>query len=230
MTNRIYKTIFVDFDGVISNTNKLKESNMRNALEACGVNRKKTETFVDYFTSFNGVPREKKVAAYFPDKHMQEDILRKYFDFNKSLVESELMPGVKEFCERTKKDKKIILSGGDRSEIKNYLRINDLENDFDDVLCGPNTKEHNLSNYRFNTPAVFIGDALHDYEVSRQFSLDFVFIFAATQHKNWRETRFVDTIVVEHLQSLIEQANEQQKTKNRNQRIWKNWQSHLQKQ
>ena len=74
------KKIFIDFDGVICDTNTLKEKNIKEAYKY--VFGEYNIDFVQFFTKNNGVPRELKLKQYFNSPTLEEKILKKYFSLN----------------------------------------------------------------------------------------------------------------------------------------------------
>ena len=63
------RRIYLDFDGVISDSNDTKASNISTAY--FNVFGEQNDEFVDFFTSNNGVPRESKLSQYFGDEELE---------------------------------------------------------------------------------------------------------------------------------------------------------------
>ena len=175
------KKIFIDFDGVISNTNFIKEKNIKNATKK--ILGKQDELFIKYFTTNNGIPRELKLKSYFNDEKLEKKILDKYSDLNNNLDNAELNLGLLDFLEINKDENLFILSGGDLNEIEYLLKKNNILNYFSDVLTGPKTKSQHLSSIKLNSHDFFIGDSNHDYQVSKKFNLKFIFMTDFSQEK-----------------------------------------------
>jgi len=190
-----YNNIFVDFDGVISNSNELKKQNILKAATTY-LSVSQTKDFVSYFTSNNGIPREKKIYSYIKDVKIADKILIDYNKLNVSLLNAPLINGVEEFLKKNTQTKIIVLSGGDLEEISKYLAFHLIDIFFTDILCGPKTKEDNIKNYNLSYPALFIGDSLHDYEIAQKFNFDFVFMFGATQEAEWQNHIFKNTLFI----------------------------------
>ena len=197
-----YNQIFLDFDGVISDSNELKSKNILKA-SLNYLNPTLAIKFVEYFTSNNGIPREKKVYEYFSDNILANEILLSYNELNKNLINAPIIEGVVDFLYEYRDIPIYILSGGDRSEIEEYLFFNSIQQCFQKVLCGPETKEQNLASIHITTPALFIGDSLHDYEVSKKFNLDFIFLFGASQVENYDKIELPDDKKFDNFTSLI---------------------------
>jgi len=184
-----YRQILLDFDGVVCDSNGLKEMNILKAAEKV-VSRDVALQFQQYFTSNNGIPREIKINHFFKDAQIAESILQDYEALNKNLVNASLVPGIETFLESNKAAEITIISGGVESEIKHYLQQHNLDKYIARVLCGPKTKEENLQTIAINESCVFIGDSLHDFEVAEKFSVDFIFIYGYTQFTGWSTFNF----------------------------------------
>jgi phosphoglycolate phosphatase-like HAD superfamily hydrolase len=178
-----YKTILLDFDGVISDSNSFKALNIFKAARRF-VTEEAASQFRDYFVANNGVPREKKIFGYFSDKEQAQAILDEYNSLNKKLSEAKLTLGLKEFLEKNKSCTFIVLSGGDTREIINYLKDHGIESYFSDVLGGPETKEEHMKKKPLSH-AVFFGDTMYDHNIAEKFNLDFIFVYGYTSETDW---------------------------------------------
>ena len=87
--------IFIDFDGVVCDTNTLKERNISEAYKYVFGNYNKK--FVEFFTKNNGIPRELKLNCYFNSDVIENKILKKYSILNQTLLNVGLSAGFKEF-------------------------------------------------------------------------------------------------------------------------------------
>lgn len=185
-----YRTFIFDFDGVILNSNSLKEGAIRQSLLACGINDD-IEGFVRYFTKFNGVPRRDKIEKYFSGG-LVENILNSYSAYvNSVLFNADLIPGVASFLavikEQSSEDQRIyVLSGGERGEIESVLLMHGLNKYIDGIYAAPSNKLENIRLMNPSWPCIFFGDSLVDYEVALTAGLDFVFVYGASQVENWR--------------------------------------------
>ena len=173
------KRIFIDFDGVISDTNTLKEKNIKEAYKY--VFGEYNIDFVDFFTKNNGVPRELKLNKYFNSPIIEEKILKKYFSLNKNLLNAKLSNGFLDYLKINNKSDFFILSGGDRTEIVNFLKKNNVFHIFEEILTGPKTKSQNLTKFNLTESDVFIGDSKHDFIVAKEYNLNFIFMTEFSQ-------------------------------------------------
>lgn len=196
-----FNQIFYDFDGVICDSNSIKGKNIYKAASSI-MNKKDAAEFADFFTKNNGIPREKKIVEYFENEEISKTVLDRYNSLNKNLNDALLLTGLTQHLEKYSDREKFVLSGGSRLEIESYLKKNDLNNFFVEILCGPKTKEENLSQFKIKYPAIFIGDSLHDYEVALKFNLKFVFMYEATQLTDWEKNKFENTIITKNFSTL----------------------------
>jgi phosphoglycolate phosphatase-like HAD superfamily hydrolase len=194
-----YKTFIFDFDGVILDSNNIKKNAIRESVNSI-LSLKKTNEFVDYFVSLNGVPREEKIAKFVPKKHY-EYVLTKYESIiDIKLQSANLIPGVKDFIGRLSKLKQnmIILSGGAQTEVLQLLKDRGLSDKFSGVYGGPKNKEENLKGLILDEPVLYFGDSEIDYLVSRNNGYDFVFIYGASNEVDWinksKEWYFIGSI------------------------------------
>lgn len=182
-----YKTVIFDFDGVIADSNEIKKTAISCAA-AQVFDEDKLKEFVNYFTRYNGAPREEKIARFAKNKIESGVILERY---NKLLSEREdsvkLTCGCADLIAKLHNLKKriIIVSGGDKSEIRRILNKNKILRYFDEVHTAPKSKIENIKNVNFELPVVFIGDSEVDYEAAFSLNIDFIFMSAHSQMEGW---------------------------------------------
>jgi phosphoglycolate phosphatase-like HAD superfamily hydrolase len=181
-------TLILDVDGVILDSNHLKEQNIHQAAKPFGDPIEIAE-FVRYFVDLNGVPREHKINKFFgrqPD--VSRTILRRYNALNQAtLLEVELTKGCQAFLlAQAHKQPTYALSGGKESEVKAVLNRKGLASYFKKIMGGPTTKSEHLERLPITRPAVFVGDSRHDAEVAKRFDLKFIFMHQYTQFQDWK--------------------------------------------
>ena len=80
----------------------------------------------------------------------------------------------------------IVLSGGTQSEVLKLLEDRGLVKNFIGVYGGPKNKEANLQGLLLKNPVLYIGDSEVDYLVSKNNGFDFVFVYGASNIKDWK--------------------------------------------
>jgi phosphoglycolate phosphatase-like HAD superfamily hydrolase len=184
-----YQGLILDVDGVILDSNNLKEDNIREAVRPFTTEEECT-SFVEYFTSLNGVPREVKVAKFFGENSETcREILRRYNALNdKSLKEVDLTLGVKEFLMYASAILPIwAISGGSQEEVQATLAYKNLAHYFHSIMGGPSSKSDNVKKINPQGKILFIGDSQHDFETAEYFGFDFIFMHQYTQFEGWKD-------------------------------------------
>ena len=185
-----YNTIIFDFDGVVLDSNNIKRDAIKEAVNGV-LKEKDVGEFVDYFIRYNGIPRRDKVEKFITRSSV-EIVLRRYEEHLKvSLFKASLIPGVRDFIKKIidcgNEDVKLfILSGGEVNEIEQLLEYNDLSGYFDGVYAAPYHKAENLHRMDLIEPVIFFGDSKVDYETACSEGIDFVFVYGATNMKDWK--------------------------------------------
>ncbi len=181
-----YENIYLDFDGVICDSNFLKSRNIFTAAN-CYLSVTESAVFHKYFIANNGVPREKKIFQYFQDNVLAQNILDKYIKLNKNLTNAIIVPGLIKFLKQNTGTNIIVLSGGDFKEIDDYLVAHSIRSYFSLILAGPKTKNEHLTVAVPASRSLFIADTMYDYNVAKEHSIDFIFLYGYTQDITWQE-------------------------------------------
>ncbi|MFC2156817.1 HAD family hydrolase [Acidobacteriota bacterium] len=179
------KVIFFDFDGVI--------------LESVDI---KTDAFVELFREYptqinnikthhlnnTGISRFEKIKIYFRDfikQPLSEDKYQAFLNrfseivFDKVLA-APYVPGAKEFITAQSQNYDLyVISATPSEEIKRIVEDRNLSSHFKDVLGSPVNKGEWVKNIMRNMgyiaeEAVFIGDALSDYNAADENGIHFI--------------------------------------------------------
>jgi phosphoglycolate phosphatase-like HAD superfamily hydrolase len=179
-----YSNIFIDCDGVIIDSNHIKENNISSVL----TKHLSGDNLFDCLTYFNanpGIPREKKLQKFIFSQKQLNYVLEEYNQLNlQSLKDANLVDGVVDFLKLMKKKKKkvFMLSGGLRDELIAVFKHKEMLWYFDEILGGPETKEENIKSITIQGESIFFGDSQTDLDIALLFKMDFVFISGYTKY------------------------------------------------
>ena len=170
------ENVFIDFDGVIVDSNKFKETAIKKAIFKW--NRKCKETFkaIDYFNINAGLSRKKKLSLFFEDVCV-ENIMGTYSQYCKDFfLNAKPTKGIEEFLKfvKAKNINIFILSGGETKEIIVFLEKNFLLHFFDGILASEKTKVEHLEDIGISENDIFIGDSNNDFKTSLKTGLKFI--------------------------------------------------------
>ena len=172
--------LFIDFDGVIVDSNKFKESAIENSVYKLLGESKKNIDAVRYFNINAGISREKKLSLFFNSEEVSM-IMKLYAEeCNQFFSKATPTRGFKTFVEYIKNNhshiKLFILSGGERNEIKLFLDKNKLLFFFEDILGSEKSKSIHLEEKLVSNNDIFIGDSKNDLNTSLKVGLKFILI------------------------------------------------------
>jgi phosphoglycolate phosphatase-like HAD superfamily hydrolase len=179
----LYSNIFIDCDGVILDSNHIKEANISRVLTNYLPNDLLTEC-LRYFNDNPGVPREEKLIKYIESEYLRAKILDDYNKLNlKSLKNAKLVDGILDFLKamRLAGKKIFMVSGGSEDELFSIFSHKNLLHYFDAILGGPKTKSENIKLLNYKGNSIFIGDSQLDLEIAILFNMDFVFVSGYTK-------------------------------------------------
>lgn len=171
-----------DFDGTIAETNLLKTEAFKFAAKNFGDDIQKW--FVSYHQRNGGVTRQEKIKFLcnkIGKPSLYNNLLNEYESYlNDQWLGCPLLPGFCEYIENLD-GTNVILSGGSKVEIENYLDKNNLTQYFVGVYGNPTAKDVNLSeiskvHVHPNTDVYFYGDSQLDYDLSIKAGAKFVYL------------------------------------------------------
>ena len=194
-----YKTIIFDCDGVILNSNFIKNDSFKQIVK----NFYNQEILLK-FEDFNEKNFSK--SRYDKFKFLVNDIL-KLEDNNKinnllseftklmkkKLINCEVTSGLEKLKLIKKKSNYFVITAGDQKETRYIFKKKQLNNFFllNNIYGSPKNKyeiiQYLLEIKKIKSPILCIGDSDSDYFVSKKFGYDFVFIYQWTNFSNWKK-------------------------------------------
>jgi len=195
-----YKTLVLDCDGVVLNSNKTKVNAYFEVAKRHGATDEQAQALVDHHVQKGSFPRNGKIDYYLKEIRKQEvtpQLMQAYmhtFDeiLDRTLMECEIAPGLDALRQATQHSQWMLLSGGDQRELRTIFARRNLAPLFDaGIFGGPDTKDivlaREIANGHLQLPALFIGDSKYDFEAASRAGLDFVFLSDWTEVKDWKD-------------------------------------------
>ena len=196
-----YELYIFDCDGVLLDSNQLKSKAFRLTLE--NYPKRLVDKFISYHELYGGISRHIKLEYFLSNilkkKNYQKELqtlLNKFSNISLGLIakDSKLLPGVKDFLRKLKKEKKytIVCSGTDETDLKKILALKNIDHYFSAIYGSPKTKKEILlkvltENQNTKIQGIFFGDAASDFEAAKKYAFDFIFVSYNSDWKNIRE-------------------------------------------
>ena len=177
-----YKSIIFDFDGVIIDSNNVKDKAFYSIFLDYGKN---VASFShNYHLENRGVSRFDKVEHVIKKFNLPKKDYKKIISNFSSIVfrgvcESPLVEGIEEFLATNHNNYNFyIISATPTDELLQILEELNLKSYFKNFYGSPNNKKYWLANLtRMNrisvTDSLFIGDAYSDKDAAKKYSIDF---------------------------------------------------------
>lgn len=210
-----YKTLVLDCDGVVLNSNKTKINAYFEVAKRHGATDAQAQALVDHHVQKGSFPRNGKIEFYLREilkQEVTEQVMQEYmhtFDeiLDRTLMDCEVSPGLLPVREASRHSKWMLLSGGDQRELRTIFGRRNLAPLFDaGIFGGPDTKDIVLAREKANgnlkLPALFIGDSKYDYEAATRAGLDFVFLTDWTEVSDWQ--KFCQNNAIKVAKNLLE--------------------------
>jgi len=191
-----YNNVFFDCDGVLLNSNHIKTQAFKNVSIRFG--QDVAEKFIAYHVSNGGVSRYEKfeylitnILGIDTNDLKTTDLLS---DFSNQVEKGLMAAEVAEGLHNLRKDSDanwFVVSGGDQEELRKVFKLRGIDIYFNGGVWGsPATKyqiiENLITKSMVREKSLFIGDSKLDFEVSRYFNFDFVFL------RKWSEVKTPD--------------------------------------
>ena len=205
------KKLFIDFDGVIVNSNRFKELAIRRSIhKLIGINKKSLEA-INYFNINAGISRREKLSLYFNNSIVNE-VLKLYSqECEQFFIEARPTNGLKMFLKYLKSNhsyiKIFILSGGEKNEIDLFLKRNSLLIYFEEILASNKSKIDHLIEKQVCENDIFIGDSRNDLLSSLKTGLKFILFEEFKSKESFPEKELIKNNVflkTQNFSSLIE--------------------------
>lgn len=202
-----YSVAVFDCDGVILNSNTIKNNAFRKALY--DEPQDKVNAFIDYHKKNGGISRYIKFKYYFdiinPATHENnEDRITDALDRYASIVQRELLnceyiPGVIDTIKeiRAHSIPIYICSGGDEDELNEIFKQRETSYLFDKIFGSPKNKidilkliekMHDLNK------GIFFGDSESDYIAANKFFMDFFYIYGVSEWTNGHKHKHTKSV------------------------------------
>lgn len=195
-----YKTIVFDCDGVVLNSNKTKVNAYFAVAKRMGGSDEEAQALVEHHIAKGSFPRNGKIEYYLKNIKKQEitsELMQQYmhtFDeiLDETLMECEVATGLEALKTATPQARWMLLSGGDQAELRRIFPRRNLAYLFEaGIFGGPDQKEQVLAREKANgnlqLPALFVGDSKYDHQAATGAGLDFVFLSAWTEVRDWAQ-------------------------------------------
>ena len=185
--NNRFNVIFWDFDGVLMNSNKIRDLGFEKVLAEYP--KEEVEQLMKFHKKNGGLSRYVKFRYFFEEirggviseKEVQQwadrfSVMMKELLINSSLLIDETLQYVKENHD----DKKMhIVSGSDQNELRYICESLDIDKYFDSIHGSPTPKMELVNNllgeHQYNVEeCLLIGDSINDYEAAESNSIYFL--------------------------------------------------------
>ena len=170
--------IFIDFDGVVVDSNHFKEKAIQKSIFALVGKNQNSINAINYFNINAGISRRKKLLLFFSESEVLEIMKIYASECNKFFALTNPTIGFKTFLESIKSKNSLIkiyiLSGGEKNEIKFFLKKNKLLRFFEEILGSEKSKSKHLENKQVTKNDIFIGDSKNDLKASTKSGSKFI--------------------------------------------------------
>lgn len=176
-----YNTWIFDCDGVLLHSNDIKSSAFYRVAQQFG--DKPARIFLEYHKNAGGLTRFQKfeylqtqILGLPIDQKQMDGWIEHYASLcHTGLLGCATVPGARNLVETLNSKKTYVVSGGEQTQLREILRQKDFDQ-FDGIFGSPQSKSEILASLDVEFPAIYVGDAMYDYEVATERGLDFMFV------------------------------------------------------
>jgi phosphoglycolate phosphatase-like HAD superfamily hydrolase len=193
-----YKSWVFDCDGVLLNSNSLKTDAFNTVSVSYG--KEAADKLVQYHVENGGISRYHKFEHFLTriigkklDVKELESLLDAFAnEVIRGLLQCEIASGLTALCTALDQCRKLVVSGGDQSELRQVFFKRGISNYFDGGIFGsPDSKDEilyrEIKEYNIVKPAIYIGDSKYDYLAAIKADIDFIFLCEWSEFSEWRE-------------------------------------------
>ena len=189
-----YKTVIMDCDGVILDSNSIKSEAFYQVAIPFGEDN--ANRLVDINKKYGGVSRYKKIHMFVRDilqtenLDLEEKLVKQFGDICvDELMQCDFTHSLIEFLESVRDKDVFVVSGGSQNELRDIFKKRGLSKYFKCIYGSPETKNNLVEMIRddvlIDSPYVFIGDSRGDYEAAEIIGADFIFMNELTEFHEW---------------------------------------------
>lgn len=206
--------IFIDFDGVVVDSNEFKEIAIKKSIFKLFGDTQKNIEAIHYFNANAGTSRKKKLSLFFKDDEITK-IMKIYSEecmnfFSKANPTTGLKNFLENIHTNNKDIKKYILSGGEKEEIEYFLTKNSLFNFFDEILSSEKSKVNHLKEKQVKHNDIFIGDSNNDLKAAIKSGIKFILLEKYKSLKSFPKDELIQNNIIlktKNFESLINLMN-----------------------
>ncbi|OUL43979.1 hypothetical protein B0W81_00940 [Prochlorococcus sp. HOT_208_60] len=192
-----YSHLFFDCDGVVLNSNYIKTRTFYDVAFKYG--EEKAQELVKYHITNGGVSRYKKFEFFLKEilKNFEEEeyinLLNEYGNLLKEkLINAEVADGIYNIKNLFPNALNAIISGSDENELKLIFDKKKISHIFNYGIFGSPKNKFEIfdkiyTSFKGNEKVIFFGDSKYDYLVSKNYNMDFIFIYEWTELKEWKD-------------------------------------------
>lgn len=211
------KTWYLDCDGVLLDSNKIKTDSFYDLALPFGVEY--ANSLIEFHKKNGGISRFVKVK-FFVENILNEknkvklinDLTLKYGQLTKEkLLTCSLAEGFEYFIENTHQSKRFVVSGGLQQELIDVFRARKIFKYFDGIYGSPKTKLEILDSIfpQHDLPAIFVGDAKADYQAAISKKIPFIFLSQYSEFSDWSDyfKSKQDVLLLKNLSEIFNKEN-----------------------